>query len=399
MAPTTTTGQLATGLTVQPVDHENWPDAPATLIERHYITITLDLITGTLAIHGDPLYRGHPTGRYGVQPDPENTWVHWYSFPTPVPMHMTWLVSRYLTAIEAENVLHAVAVRARVLLSTLTPVLERHAGGYDWTRTAAAAVDSISAIAMNPYHAAHCEIAREWPSPGDVFEGLATLEDALKAAPELAPTGVAVMADAELDATAERLTRHSAPYTLPNREALQRAANIDLSLSWTHNSPVYLVGCLAGLYRMRAEQSGGLAPVDARKWAESGGAVGHTQVTDNTPDERLAELAAAEERAAADEGLLLLGAADYLAEVRAAAREKTRKALALLGEHTKDLEYRYEMARASRAAMLLRVDAWNSPEDGDEMNRNATLGALAHMSRQAVASLREKHRKTIDTDA
>lgn len=395
MTPTTT-DQLATELTVQPVDHDTWPKPPQEYIERHYITITLDLHTGQLAIHGNPLHRGHPV-RFGVQPDPENTWVHWYSFPTPVPMHMTWLVSGHLTATQAENVLHAVAARARVLLNTLTPVPQRHAGGYDWTRPAAAAADSISGIALNPYRAANCEIASEWPSPGAVFEGLATLEDALKAAPDLAPNGVAVMTDAELDATAERLTRHSAPYT-PNRESLQRAANIDLSLSWTHNSPVYLVGCLAGLYRMRAEQADGLAPVDARKWAETMGR-DLSQVTDNTPDERLAELAAAEERAAADEGLLLLGAADYLAEVRAAAREKTRKALALLGEHTKDLEYRYEMARASRAAMLLRVDAWNSPEDGDEMNRNATLGALAHMSRQAVASLREKHRKTIDTDA
>lgn len=391
---TPTTDQLATELTVQPVDHDTWPEPPQEYIERHYITLTLDLRTGQLAIHGDPLYRGYPV-RFGVQPDPENTWVHWYSFPTPVPMHMTWLVSGHLTATQAEALLRVAATRARVLLANLTPVPERFAGGYDWTREAAAAAESLSSMALNPRHYLDSEAPAEWPPPGAVFSGLVTLADALDAAPELAPKGVAVMTDAELDAAAERLTRRNVPHG-PNHTALQQAANIDLTKSWTHNQPVYLVGVLAQLYRMRAEQSGGLTPIDAARWFEVMGR-DTSQITDSTPDEVLATVAAAEKRAAADEGLLLLGGFDHLAGVRANRRAQVREELAALGLYTQEMADRYEQARAQRAAMLLRVDAWGDPADGEDgKNRDATLAAMACMSRQGVAALRAKHQQATE---
>ena len=390
---TPTTDQPATDLAVQPVDHNTWPKAPNEgAIDRHYVTITLDLTTGQLAIHGNQWHQGYPV-RYGVQPDPENTWVHWYSFPTPVPAHMTWLVSGHLTSEEAEALLRVAATRARVLLANLTPVPDRFAGGYDWTRPAAAAAESLSAMALNPRHYLGSEATAEWPPPGAAFEGLITLADALDVAPELAPDGVAVMSDAELDAAAARLTGRSVPTGEHWRE-LRKAANIDLTQSWAHNSPVYLVGVLAHLYRMRAEQSGGLNPLDAARWFETMNRYAETQITDSTPDEVLAAAAAREKQAAAEEGLLLLGGFDYLANVRAQRRAQVREELSALGLYTQELAARYEQARAQRAAMLMRVDAWGDPEDGEDgKNRDARLAALARMSRQGVASLREKHRQ------
>ncbi len=80
----------------------------------------------------------------------------------------------------------------------------------------------------------------------------------------------------------------------------------------------------------------------------------------------------------------------YVTAVRTEKRDRIRRELRATGERAADAESTYKAVRSSRAALLLRIDAWGDPADGDDSNRNAELARMAGITRQAVLGLRER---------
>jgi galactose mutarotase-like enzyme len=75
---------------------------------------------------------------------------------------------------------------------------------------------------------------------------------------------------------------------------------------------------------------------------------------------------------------------------RSCRRQPRPVSVEVVDQHASDLGAQYQQARSDRAALVLRIDAWHDPADGDANNRNAVLARLAGISRQAVLSLRER---------
>ncbi|MET9263770.1 hypothetical protein [Amycolatopsis sp. NPDC004079] len=387
MSTSVLTTPVPADLTVVPVDRGRWPADPGQYLPNAYIRVTLDLAAGQAAILADPFRRGPEKNDRTLQKYP-GSYVHHWDFPVPVPGHMTWEIGQHLTPDEAEQLLELIAEQARVILRELVPVEGRAAGGFDWSLRAAAAVRVIDSFALNPWHALSETSVTDaaWTIEHYYeFRGLLDMTDALAATPELGSPEWAVMTDAELDEAAARLAR-SAPWDL--REKWLDAAHLQNSRP-PGSTPIYLVGVLATLYRLRAEQAGALVPADASAWFAAR-TTRLAVVDDCTDDAELAQLAQAEERHAAAAGKLLLGAPAYLAAIRAGHRDRVRQELVATGRRAADIAGTYKKIRSSRAALLLRVDGWGDPQDGDETNRNALLARLAGISRQAVLSLRER---------
>lgn len=380
---TTTTSEL----TVVPIDRDRWPADPGQYLPNIYIHVILDLAAGRVAIVADPRYRG-PAKEDHAEQKYVGSWMHRWDFPVPVPSHMTWEISNHLTPDEAEQLLGLIAEQARVILSDLVPVEGRAAGGWDWSLRAAAAVRAIGSFCRNTHSAlsATSTYGAAWMTENSYkFQGLLDMTDALAATPELASPEWAVMTDVELDEAAAKLAR-TAPYEL--RGQWFDAAHLEES-ALPHSVSIYLVGVLATLYRLRAEQAGALTPTDASVWFTEH-TTQLTAIDDCTSDAELAKLSQAEERRAATKGKRLLGAQAYLTAVRTGRRDRIRQELTSTGQRAANLAGQYKKAQSSRAALLLRIDGWGDPQDGDESNRNAMLARLAGISRQAVLSLRER---------
>lgn len=387
MNPPTAVTSLPSELTVEPVDRVRWPADPGGYVPSTYIRVVLDLAKGRLAMLADPDYRGPVKESRELQPVP-GSFVHHWDFPTPVPSRIAWLVRDHLDPEQATRLLALIAQQAEVILTELVPVPERAAGGYDWSLRAAAAVRIIDSFTSNWWHALSetSVVNAAWTIEHYTkFEGLLDMDDALDAVPELADPEWAVMPDAELDEAAAKLAR-LAPYS-PRDRWLDAAHLADHSMP--KNVPVYFVGVLRTLYRLRQEQAGALTAYDASHWFSQ--RLTHLAgVTDDTPDAELARLAEAEDRAAASDGKRLLGALPYLQAVRQEHRNRIRLELTATGQRAADMASHYQRVRSTRAALLLRVDSWNDPDDGDDTNRNATLARMAGISRQAVLALRER---------
>lgn len=382
-------------MTVEAVDHDRWPTDPGMRVPEIYIRVELDLEARTLRMVADPDRRGVVEQGYVDQPFP-GSWVHHHDFPVPVPMHMTWPIKGHLAADKAERLLAVMAPHARVILDERVPVTGRAAGGSDWSLRSAAAVRAIDAFASNWWHALdpNSVTGPDWTAREKYsFRGLLDMSDALAATPDLEDGGWAAMHDAALDEAAGRLARF-APYD--QREQWYTAAHLT-DERYPHTVPIYLVGVLATLYERRAAMAGDLEPCDEAEWFAQNPA-GLDAVDDSTTDEELSRLIEAEERAAAAAGKRLLGAGYYLVATRGQHRERVRAELDAAAQTAEDLADRKKKADRRRSALLLRVDSWDDPADGEDHNRNAMLARRARISRQAVRELRNRAAGSTDAD-
>lgn len=377
----------APDITVEPIDHDRWPADPGHRLPNLYIRVELDLATRTLRIVADPNHHGPIEQGYEDQPFPES-WVHHHEFPVPMPAHMTWPIKGHLTADQAERLIAVMAPHARVICDERVPVTGRAAGGYDWSLRTAAAVRAIDAFASNWWHSLdpNSVVGPEWTERHEYsFPGLLAMPDALAATPELEDGAWAAMHDAALDEAAAHLARF-APYDL--REQWITAAHLS-DHDLPRSVPIYLVGVMATLYERRAELAGDLEPCDESEWFAQNPAR-LNEVDDSTTDEELSRLIEAEERAAAAAGKRLLGAGYYLVATREQHRERVRAELDAAAQTAEDLGERKKQADRRRSALLLRVDSWDDPADGEEHKRNAELARRARISRQAVRELRNR---------
>lgn len=363
-------------------------DVPSTDRDAH-VYLVLDLAAGTFTtlIHRrgesyDTLPGGH-TG-WPKLPAPDGRTAS-FSFLT-VPTRMSW-ITRLHTAEQLNALLDRLAPLANTIATETIPV--PGTDDRDWTVAAAEAADELRFLA-------------EYPDGVPVAnkDGVSLTEQAIAsrrryvdaatvyaARPDLANPTWADMDDPALNSEAEMQAR----FLLHHNPELYTALDLPLSREGTP-SGVTLLGTRAWLYGFRQAQAGALTVQSAAGWFARAGRA--ARITADLSDEQMTALAAAEEEAAGDEGLRLVGAADWIRRTRAEERDAVRQQLGAAGKQTAEAKAAYESQQKRRAALLARILAWEVSTDTD-----TRLAELAQMSRPGVAKFRDRLTELEDAGA
>lgn len=200
--------------------------------------------------------------------------------------------------------------------------------------------------------------------------------------PDLAEKAWAGMSDERLNERADILARFLVHWNtrsdgrLYEQLGYQRKENGEWP--WVH-----LIGLRAYMFGYRQQVAGNLTVQNADGWYARPDYTGdvHADLTD-------AEVAALAEKHTNDalcEGLLLIGAADWIRTRRDYERTVLRDSLIWLGSEYAVRKAALDEIQGRRAARLAQIISWRVPADTD-----AELGRLAKMSHTGVAKLREK---------
>jgi len=342
-------------------------DPPPGIGAGHYQRIVLDLSTGEVSFQCEDWREERPYRADGPQLFPPYDWEL-------VPEQMYWVIDSgvadlpYLTAEQGNALARRVAPLAQVLLDNLVEV--PGTGELDWSpQSVEAGWDVEQAVDRDP-------------SRPDGRRGVVlSMAQVVEADPELVAPRWADWTDQQLDQEAPYQTR-----TLglpPDCDNIAKAMGLDLG----ERQRLTVVGTRAWMYGYRKEMATGRTPMDAgRWWAHSGR---ESLVSADSNERDLVHLAAREQRAATDEGVLLIGMLEFLRGERVRLRARLVKEMEqVLGPRRVDTLREASLAQAAVAARLDQILAW----DDVAHNNYAVLGAAAGMTRQAVAAKAKKMR-------
>ncbi|RGD55391.1 hypothetical protein DR950_41755 [Kitasatospora xanthocidica] len=342
--------------------------APEGMGAGHYQRLTLDLSSGELRFacwdwrEPDAFPQTGPGGRsflsLGWEVVPEVlVWTIWSGHrtsngETPRP---------YLTAEQGNAIARAAAPTAQVLLDNLIEV--PGTGEFDWSPEAANAAWDVYQLCQ--------EDPQQRPRMRGVYASMAA---AVEADPELVERRWADLDDAHLDEEAGHLTRMLGS-TGWSAQHLPAALGIRLG----DGEPFTVVGTRAWIYGYRAQMADGRTPMQLSTWWARSKRT--SLVTPDDSEEHLVHLAAREQRAATEEGVLLVDPVEGLRAERARARARLVTGLrAELGPKRVDAKKRAKLAERAVRARLDQILLWEDPAHANF----AQLGDSAGMSRQAV---------------
>ncbi|MFB7673139.1 hypothetical protein ACFC26_17195 [Kitasatospora purpeofusca] len=380
--PSTTapTPAARTAVTVKPVRQNDWSPAPFDGIDGKCIRISLDPARRELsATLNRSSYSSRPAEftKHQLIGSPEYFDGH-VERPTTRPEAVRsyqWFPYGWRTVEDVNALLHVLAPYAAKMLDSLQPLPGRPAA-LDWTPRSATLLHLLSTLTQFPSSYVTDGVAQQDQIDGAVHNALEkegyylTWSELHRAAPSVALGEWALADDAALDAAAEKIAS-----ALDPRRHLPEGSR-----------PYKVTSVRAGLYGFRETAAAGLRVVQATDWYATHPGLGE-RVYPGWDETRVEELYAHEARAAANQGLRLVGFLPYVLKVRDRLRDQTRqelrrRAAAALRESTPQL-------RTAVAGLLLEVDSWGDPTDGVD-DRDARLGELAAMSPQAVALLRSR---------
>ncbi|MEV7775457.1 hypothetical protein [Kitasatospora sp. NPDC086791] len=377
--PTTTLTAPAT-VTVKPVNRSDWPQVSTLQPVERCLRITLDPAARELSAYMNrrsysswaedfPKHqlagsRECPTGdegRPGTPPEAIRSY-HWFPFG-------------WASAEDVNALLQTLAPFAAAMLDSFQPLPDRPAA-LDWTPRSAALLHLLSKLTRFPAHYVGDGAPRQDQIDAAAREALKqeshyiTWRELHQADPAVARGEWALADNATLDQAAEQL-----------------AASLDPRRHLPKDHQAYRITSVrTGLYEYRQKAAAELKVVQAGTWYADHPGLGE-RVHPSWDEAELETLYPDEARAAANQGLRLVGFLPHALRVRDQLRTQTRAELrrrtaAAAAGSTPQL-------RTAVAALLLEVDSWGDPADGAE-DRDARLGELAGMSPEAVALLRAR---------
>ncbi|MFD8706858.1 hypothetical protein ACFV1W_30360 [Kitasatospora sp. NPDC059648] len=332
----------------------------------HYQRLQLDLVTGEFGFYcanwpQEEATRTRERGTASLIP----SWNDWKFVPT----QLYWVIDSgviqlpYLNAAQGNALARRLLPLAEQLATNLQPV----PGTDEWDWTAAAV------------RAAY-EIERQVQRDPSDFRGKTAVDmgDAVAALPEIVDPGWAFKGDEDLDWDAGWLTRRLGVHSHGVLPTL-------LGVTPAESHRFEVVGTRAWLYGYRQRRARERTVTDVSRWFQRPGRAIEGRVSPDLDEAGLQQLAEAEERAAAEEDVALVG--NTLDALRAE-RDRARAVIVeqLLPEQGEAREKAIKQAAAARAlvkATLLQINGWGDPR----YDNNAELGRAARMSRQAVDQL------------
>ncbi|MEU3573075.1 hypothetical protein AB0E96_32320 [Kitasatospora sp. NPDC036755] len=343
---------------------------PAGLGAGQYQALVLDLEEGTLRFHCDDWrVPWEARGSHGGA----DAWI-WYS-PGLVPSRIYWQIDSgvrelpHLTADQGNALAEELAGVAQILLENLVEV--PGAGEADWSPESVAAACEI-----------HRRVQRDPDDPTRPAPMVVSMAQAVAAVPDLVEKKWADWTGAQLDEQAPELTRVFGRD--PDRELIAEAMALQLG----ENRPLLVVGTRAWLYGYRREMASGRTPMELERWYALSGRSSLVSADDQPHD--LVHLAEREQRAATEEGVLLVDVHQAMRAQRARLRAQlVRELETVLGPHRVEAKKLAKLAQIAVNARLNQILAW---EDVAHSNY-AELGRAAGMTRQAVQAKADALRK------
>ncbi len=385
-AGSATTPQAAPSVTVRPVDRSTWRQESALSSHprvQRCIRVTLNPAKRQLSAQLNVDYYGNRPADFQV-----TQWTGTREYfdgrsarPATAPdavREYHWFPYGWSSAADIDALLHLLAPVAAEMLDAFQPVPGRP-GALDWTPRSAAMLHLLATLAEYPQH--H---VRDGEPRRDAVEAAARA--ALKTEAQFITWG-------ELHRSDPSIARGE--WALADDETLDRvaeeiAANLDLSrYTLPEGSGAYKVtGVRSGLYEYRREAAAGLKVVQAADWYAAHPGLGErVHPSWNADSAELGELQHDEARAAAGDGLALVGFLPHALRVRDQLRGRAREELRRRGAAA--AQQSSPRLRTAIAGLLLEIDSWGDAADGDE-DRDVRLGELAGMSPEAVALLRTR---------
>lgn len=271
------------------------------------------------------------------------------------------------------ELLEELAPFAGVIVDGLLPV--PGGAGWDWTARAADALRRAGHLAGRyPYRGTDDDFPYQEIYRVDAAE-------LFDAAPDLVAPAWAEATDQQLQDAVRAFDFHRLDQ-LP--QALVQAAREDGTLPAVRQGQVHtaqVCGLRAWLHGYRQDQASPLTAVDAARW--DGGVHHALSVTDDSTDAELAAVAHRAGRDAAAQGVKLIGAGRWAAQLRADRRAAVREQLAAVRDEIVALEERLKPARKRRTVLVTRILGWEGERDTD-----SALGRDAGLSHTAVRTLR-----------
>jgi hypothetical protein len=348
-----------------------------------------------------------------VNPTGDDSWPRIWTykrrnFPYPVPMMLGWALpyAQAKTAEQANAILAQCEPYARNLVAALHELPDDRR---DWTPDAATNLraitnhaDGLPADAYAPPRGRFGE-----PRPPGITHGVLDAAEWAALAPDQVSPGWATLDDAGLDQVASDLASKPAPPTeiIGRLRAYYKRVEVEppphlaalfgLGLDPVHpaaaQASVYLVGVRAWLEKHRQEQKDGLGIISAEEWYAQHPPEWLNHVAD---DDRLARAVRedTEQAAAPPEdggaGRALVGAHEYLVAMRAEARDAKRAEAQQAGLDAVAARKHAESMARYRNSLLLLIDSWNDPTDGEPgRGRVSRLAELGGISREAARQL------------
>lgn len=371
-------------VTVRPVEADRLPPIPTRDDNvGHYQQILFDLVSGELQFFAYDW-------RILVSPDDREAWrrqhpgMHTppsdFEMWEPAAPLRCWIIDSwavdwstphpttprdYLTAEQAEQFLAELAPLAQRLAENMVRV--PGTDDLDWSAAAMAAARDIGR-ACSRHHR---------PPAVDGYPDLVDFADVAAALPDVIDPQWVAATDAELDRATETLIRH-----LRVRRDGDRIVYANRDVEAELKAKLTVCGIRAWLYAYRAAAAANLTITDAADWYTTRPA----PVTASTTDDHLTAIAEAEQQAAAAAGAKLVGLPDALRRAREVARDRVWAELGRVGTATAAADAELRRLRAVRTGLIAQIIGWD-----DARSRNgAELGRQAHMSREAIANLRDK---------
>ncbi|MGA5824118.1 hypothetical protein ACPC54_40510 [Kitasatospora sp. NPDC094028] len=333
---------------------------PAGMGAGHYQALVLDLQEGVLRFHCDDWRQDRDARTYHGGAE---LWL--WQGPDAVPTSMYWTIDSgvrqlpYLTAEQGNALAERVAPVAQELLENLVEV--PGTDEVDWSPEAFRAAQEMDRLVQR-------EPDAEQPAP--VVVSLAEVYEAL---PDWIERRWADWTARQLDEQAPHLTR-----TLglnPDRELIAEALGIELG----QDQRLLVVGTRAWLYGYRREMASGRTPMELERWWATSGR--ESLVSADSSERDLVHLAEREQRAATEDGVLLVDAVPAMRAERARLRSRlVRELEVVLGPRRVEAMKESKLAQAAVSARLDQILAWADPGHANY----AALGRAAGMTRQAV---------------
>jgi hypothetical protein len=407
-------GEIATTATVRhPLGEQDWPystdrDA-ARPANGWWIKVTLDLATGDITAEPStgreqPFRSRNHAGEIYIEND--DAWLHcwdWSRWPRRIVfLHDMWPMRRD----QVVTMLDWVEPHAQGLLDTIERL---PGGGYDWTREAIAHFWRILHIVQNIEGEKFHTERGTFKDYETKVEGVISFDQAIEWYPALIDPAWRTLDDDALDEVALRLTQSyptgGRPWVTWEMESTiaERAGWGDYDVARDiprGHYPTYVVGARAGLRRMRDAAviaMTGMRAEPVQRWLCHWGSDGPIrwprELTENTTDRELEQLARQIELTAAEQDqVAVVGALPVLRAQRNELRKTFRARLGGLGERTEAAFQEYLSLRTAREGALAMVIGWGDPEDRNEDGslKAAELGRLGRVSRQAIAQLADR---------
>lgn len=354
-----------------------------------YQQILLDLDTGELVFHcadwrllanrseNPELWEQHHPGAY-TPPHRQNWDKEWGG---PVERLRNWRIDAWTTKPDDPHAFFPrpllSAEEGQQFVDSLAPLAERMIAGMfavdgtgdlDWSAAALHAARDIKGA---------CDRQQLPPIVGE-YTDLVDFADVVRAVPEIVDPAWIYATDDDLDQAAKHLGA---------ARRFQRAGGqitySEYARYHQENAELTVCGIRAWLYTYRVAAAANLRIVDAGKWY----ATRPAPITASTTDKGLAEVAEAEQIAAAAEGVRLVGLEAALRAAREVARDRVWDELGEVGRATAAAEATYKQLRAARTGLLTQVIGWG---EGPRSTNGAELARQARISRAAITQLRDR---------